>query len=144
MAQEKSIAEIYSTPANAVAHWRVELDLAEKSVKDWQQRAKKIIKRYKDERGSGDSPFEDSGRSKFNILWSNVQTLQPLLYARTPKPQVERRFKDSDPVGRSASENLERALRFSLSSQPFDRVMSSCRDDFLLTGRAQSAARPRN
>jgi len=141
MAHEKSIAEVYSDPANAVAHWIVELDLAQKSVDDWHKRAHKIIKRYKDERGAGDGPFEDSGKARFNVLWSNVQTLQPLLYARTPKPSVERRFKDSDPIGRQAAENLERALRFALSSQAFDQTMKSVRDDFLLPGRGQAWVR---
>ena len=138
----ESILDIYSDPKNAVDHWMVELELSRKSLDTWQKKSEKIIKRYKDERGAGVDYGLDFGRqAKFNILWSNVETLKPLYYARTPKPQVDRRFKDSDPIGRAGSEYLERSLSFMLSSQPFDRTMMSVRDDFLLTGFGQAWVR---
>jgi hypothetical protein len=31
---------------------------------------------------------------RYNILWSNVETLKPVLYGRTPEPDVSRRHKD--------------------------------------------------
>jgi hypothetical protein len=41
--------------------------------------------------------------ARFNILWSNVQTLLPALFAKSPKPVVERRYLDRDDVGRTAA-----------------------------------------
>ena len=47
----------------------------------WQSRTKKILKRYRDDT-RGQSGNETA---KFNILWSNVQTLIPAVYAKLPK-----------------------------------------------------------
>ena len=74
----ESILDIYSDPKNAVDHWMVELELSRKSLDTWQKKSEKIIKRYKDERGAGVDYGLDFGRqAKFNILWSNVETLKP-------------------------------------------------------------------
>jgi hypothetical protein len=69
---------------------------------------------------------------QFALLWSNIQTLAPAVYARTPIPVVSRRFKDNDPVGRVCSEILERALSFSTEEADFASTMLGCRDEFLL------------
>ena len=108
--------------------WQIEIELAEKERRSWVDRAEKVVKRYRDERGDYDK------RVKFNILWSNVQTLLPAIYAQTPKPEVERRFLDDDHVGRSSSEILQRATAFYLENYNFDRVMRSCVEDLLLPG----------
>lgn len=76
----------------------------------WQARVKKLIKRYRDD-SRGQTGNE---AAKFNILWSNVQTLIPAVYAKLPKADVTRRFGDNDPVGRVASRIAERALDFEI------------------------------
>jgi hypothetical protein len=48
---------------------------------------------------------------------------------------VTRTFNDPDPVGRVASEVLERALKVSLDNYDFDQVMKCLRDDYLLFAR---------
>ena len=48
----------------------------------WQARTKKIVKRYRDDsRGQGGNEA-----ARFNILWSNVQTLTPAVYANSQRP----------------------------------------------------------
>lgn len=76
----------------------------------------------------------------FNVLWSNVQVLEPALYSRMPKVVVERTFKDSDPVGRLASEVAERATSYNLMQQQdkFNYMMSAVVQDRLLPGRGIS------
>ena len=81
---------------------------------DWTARSKRIITRYKDERPALPDQVIDR---KFAILWSNIQTLGPAVYARTPEPVVTRRYKDSDPVGRYASEVLERGISYSMGGR---------------------------
>ena len=49
------------------------------------------------------------------MLWANVQTLKAATFSRMPKPDVSRRFKDNDPVGRVASMILERAMDFEIT-----------------------------
>lgn len=140
MEKFESLIDELQDEESAVAYWKLEREQARKAFDPWRKKCHKIIKRYKDERGiDGDEQvFSNTGvRARFNILWSNIQTLQPALYARTPKPVVERRFKDQDEVGRTASQILERALQFSLTSFDFDRAMRCSRDDYLLCGRGQ-------
>jgi hypothetical protein len=114
-----------------VAHWTREIDLYERTFEQWTKRGKKLQKRYKDVR----SPREETS-TRFNILWSNVQTRLPALYARDPKPEVERRFKDRDPVGRCVAEILERSLDYTIQHcNPFGRLMRQAVLDYELPGR---------
>src|ERR1700761_2074434 len=111
------------------AYWMGQEKIAEKEETLWYKKSRKIIKRYRDERP------ESNKDTKFNILWSNVQTLLPTLYARTPKPDVSRRFLDDDPTGRLASTLLERALSYSADHFDFDDMMLAVTEDRLLPGR---------
>ena len=64
------------------AKWLKEIGSYEKLARPWHERGLKIVKRYKDDRDDNDE------QRRYNILWSNVQTLVPLLYSSTPKPVV--------------------------------------------------------
>ena len=116
-----------------VKRWLAELSLAEKNDKNWINRGDKVMKRYRDERGSS-----EQGDTKFNVLWSNTQTLIPALYMHTPKPQVSRRFKDKNPVAREVSRVLERATSYAIDSDTcdFDDLMESAVEEYQLPGRA--------
>ena len=98
----------------------------------WQSRVKKLIKRYRDDtRGQ-----TGNETAKFNILWSNVQTLIPAVYAKLPKADVTRRFGDNDPVGRVAARLVERAIDFEIEHYPdFRSTMKYCVEDRFLGGR---------
>lgn len=117
-------------PEDQVAYWLAQDRIAEKKERAWVKKARKIVARYRDER-----PANATDSHRYNVLWSNVQTLKPALYARTPKPDVERRFKDQDPVGRTASIILERALANAMDGCQFDVQMRAALDDLLLPGR---------
>jgi hypothetical protein len=104
----------------------------------WQARTKKIIKRYRDDT-RGQTLTESA---KFNILWSNVQTLRPAVYAKLPKADISRRFGDNDPVGRVAGQLLERAIDFEIEHYPdYRATMSYCVDDRFLGGRGTAWVR---
>jgi hypothetical protein len=120
--------------------YRTEIDTYDRWCKDWVRRARKIVKLYRDDRRVEAYSREDNGK-RFNILWSNVQTLQPALYARMPVPVVERRWRDADPVARTASEILERAITFTIGNWRFNHVMKAVRDDRLLAGRGTAWVR---
>ena len=132
------------TKADGVTRWLTEIKLAEAEQKDWVERANKCIKRYLDERTGiikTDSGLNAIGSKQFNILWSNVQTLLPALFARAPKPEVSRRYDDPDPVGKVASIVLERDLEFGLEDDRIERIARLAVLDYLLTGRGQLWAR---
>lgn len=118
------------------AFWVGEISRYERESRKWSERSKKIIKRYKDERGAN-----DSNKAKFNILWSNVQTLKPALYAQAPKPNIERRYRDDDGVGRAVSQVLERATTYYLQQDGFNDVMMQAVEDRLLPGRGTAWVR---
>jgi hypothetical protein len=114
-----------------VAFWRNEIQLWERTSEKWLKRGRKIMKRYKDVR----TPREDAV-TRLNILWSNVQTRVPALYARDPKPEAERRFKDKDPVGRQVAEVLERCLDYTIQcTNPFGAILRQAVLDYELPGR---------
>ena len=101
----------------------------------WTARTKKIIKRYRDDT-RGQTLTESA---KFNILWSNVQTLIPAVFAKLPKADVSRRFGDNDQVGRVASQLLERAIDFEIEHyHDFRNTMRYCVEDRFLGGRAHA------
>jgi hypothetical protein len=109
----------------------------ERTFKEWEGRADKIVKRYRDESRSRNNP-----QAKFNILWSNVQTITPAVFARLPRPDVSRRFRDNDPIGRVASTMLERALEYEIEHyQDYASAMKQCVQDRLLGGRGTAWVR---
>lgn len=105
----------------------------DREFKKWETRVVAITKRYRDE---GRANTDDTKSSKFNILWSNVQILIPATFARVPQPDVARRFRDQDKVGRVSALMLERGLEFETQHYPDYRdTMKQCVQDRFLGGR---------
>lgn len=106
--------------------------------KKWEARVVKLLKRYRDDNRSASGNNE----AKFNIFWSNVQTLVPAVYARMPKADVSRRFVDNDPVGRVGSLLIERCLDYEIEHYTdFRSAMHNCVLDRFLGGRGVSWVR---
>lgn len=117
-------------PVREAKRWKNELKQAKKEDERWVTRAKKIVKRYRDDRP------QSSVSKRYNVLWSNIQTMLPALYGKTPRAQVERRWKDKDPVSRTAATILERALQYEIDhNADFDHAIKSAVLDRLLPGR---------
>lgn len=132
------------TGADIYKRWRSEFELARKArgYREWLETSKNIVRRYRDERGADGGGGTSDGMiarqsigAKFNILWSNVQTLQPALFAKPPKPIVERRYLDRDDVGRAASVILERALAYEIDDGNYVDSLKKAVLDRLLPGR---------
>lgn len=122
--------------ADSVEKWLGVIAQYEAEFKKWDGRAQKIVRRYRDERQGSDEG------ARFNILWSNVQTLIPAVFARLPKAEVRRRYGDTDPVGRVASLLLERALDFEVEHYPdYRSALRHVVEDRFLCGRGVSWVR---
>lgn len=119
-------------PNKTVRYWVEQIAIYEKAFQNWEGAAKKIVKRYKDERNESSAEVP---KARFNILWSNVQTLSPALYAKSPIPNIDRRFEDDDVTGTTAARVLERATTYFVDNDLFDSVMSQSVLDRLLPGR---------
>jgi len=119
-----------------VQKWLTTIGQYEAEFKDWERRNKKVLERYTDKKAL------QRKTARFNILWSNVQTLVPACFSRVPKASVTRRFKDNDPVGRVASMLLERCLQFEIENYAdFRTSLKNCVQDRFLGGRGTSWVR---
>lgn len=128
--QPKEMPDDELSGRSLVAKWIENIRLYEAEYAAWEKKAQNVVKRYTDTRNA-----KNESRRRFNILWSNVQTLLPALYYSQPKPNVERRFKDKDPVGLEASEILERSTTYYVNESNFNSVARQVVLDRLLPGR---------
>ena len=119
--------------------WLDRINQADKAEKAWRITAGKIITKYRSD--DGVDVQGNRRQESFNILWSNVETLSPALYNRTPKPDIRRRFADADPVAKSVSELLTRASEYTFEAEDFDRCMQYVVHDALLVGRGVARVR---
>lgn len=121
-----TLSEIEGTPKGVVKRWLAELAIADKAEEDWRKEAAEICDLY---------DAKESKANSFNILWSNTETLLPAVYNSTPQPDVRRRFRDPDPVGKVASTVLERSLSYQVDDYEFDAEIEDVTLDVLLPGR---------
>lgn len=129
-AQDKGKGE-KKKPSAVVRYWTNEIAAARKRDKEYRKEGNRIREIYDGRR---------KDRTPFNILYSNTETLLPALYGQTPKPIVQRRFKDADPVGRAAAMAGQRMLEFLIDTniedyETFDVAMRDTVLDALLPGR---------
>jgi hypothetical protein len=118
-----------------VRRWLMELQIATKEEEDWVKDGRSVYKRYRNE----GNPAE--GSTRFNILFSNVEILESAIYNSTPVPEVRRRFRDEDKVGKMVAEVLQRSLRIVIENGGFDDVMADTNKDHLLPGRGVARVR---
>lgn len=128
---ENAAGEPQGEPTSEVRAWRNQLENARKREKTWRKDAQKVVALYEAEKRK---------EHQFNILFSNTETMAPALYNNTPRPLVQRRYKDADPVGRVAAQVTQRTLEFLMDSgegetSPFDDMMKSAVLEALLPGR---------
>lgn len=117
--------------ANLVQHWIGELDQARVREKDFRKEGQRFVELYE---GTKKSEYQ------FNILYSNTETLAPALYNSVPRPVVQRRFKDADPLGAQAAKAGQRVLEYLIDDgmseyATFDELMKSTVLEALVPGR---------
>lgn len=118
--------------------WLHVISQYDNEFKKWEGRSEKIVKRYRDDNRTQAT----NETARFNILWSNVQTLIPAVYAKLPKAVAQRRFGDNDPVGRVAGQLIERALDYEIEHYPdFRSTMKYAVEDRFLGGRGTAWVR---
>lgn len=115
---------------STVARWNAELDLVKDEFRDWWKSCDRIERVYRSR-----SHSSRQRAVEFNVLWSNVETLKPAIYARPPIPVVARSFQDSDPVGRAAAMILRRTIQHEIEAGGLDGLCKQVRNDYLLYGR---------
>ena len=114
-------------------YWQMELDSSDQSEKDWRERGRAVVARYRDERET--DGYNASLTKQFNILWSNTETMKGALFARMPKADVRRRYNDNNPITRQTAIVLERALQYGNEVYSADKPIKAAIEDYLLPGR---------
>ena len=121
------------TPSALAGRWNGELKAAMAACDKWWIRGEKVIKRYLDDR----SEAKESGQFRLNLFTANTQTMESLLFGKTPQVDVARRFADSeDDEARVASEILERLLNMDIErdDDTQQEAMRNALSDRLRTG----------
>jgi hypothetical protein len=122
--------------AGKIQIWTAELENSSNKEKDFREEGKQYLEVYRDEKkifgGFGESA------ERYNVFWSNTQTLRPLVFSNLPAPNITRRFLDKDENSRILSEMMERALNYFSDQNNTNEVYNKIRDDFLIPGRGVS------
>lgn len=117
--------------AQLTQRWMQEISAAKKREKTFRKDGYDVVKIYEGDKGD---------QTPFNILFSNTETMAPALYNSIPRPVVQRRFKDPDPLGKVCSEVGMRVLQYLLDdglmdSQSYDDLLKSAVLEALVPGR---------
>jgi hypothetical protein len=113
-------------------YWSTEVAAAEKRVEKWHKTSDKIVNRFR-----ADESNKNVTTARLNLFYSNVETLQSMLYGSVPKIDVSRRYADaSDDVSRVAAEVMQRMLNedIQVNGKEIDSVLRSALQDRLLSG----------
>jgi hypothetical protein len=116
--------------AGEAKYWHQQLELSNRDHKDFLEEGKTVVQRYK-----GDRKTVARNQKRFNILYSNTETLKAALFARMAKPDVRRRFADRDPVAKQVAEIIERAAEYAQDIEDAEKAYEAALEDYLLPGR---------
>jgi hypothetical protein len=127
------------TPQQWAQHWQKEIAAAGKRLRDFQSKGNKVVDRYLDERRSDGGP-----QSRLNLFYTNVSTLQSMLFGSTPRVDVSRAHQDpDDDVARVASNLFQRLLEADSepSGEDLPSVLKAALQDRLLPGLGMARVR---
>lgn len=113
-----------------------ELALADRDSERWKSDAKYTMDRYALE--NRDSEDARNLKSRYPLLWSNIQTLEPATYLKAPTPEVSRRHKDRNDAARVASILLERCSSYLGDRFGRHEMLKAVRTDYLIVGQGQA------
>lgn len=121
--------------ADEVSFFLNEINAARKREENYRKEGKRILEIYT---GGEKVPFA--------VLYSNTETMLPALYSAVPRPVVQRRFKDEDPMGKFAATAGQRSLEFLLDTnvegyETFDEAVRAAVLAALLPGRGVTAVK---
>ena len=137
----QSRKDFKDTPRGQYMYWQEEIQASQKQRRRWHVDGDKIVKRFLDFRGESTPDYAeldiDSAGMRLNLFWTNVTTLQAMMYGNVPKIDVSRRFADpNDDVSRVAAEMMERVLNNDIedNGDEVSDVLKACLQDRLLPG----------
>jgi hypothetical protein len=120
---------VFTEPKNAEA-WLELIRESERAFEEWNEACDNIDKMY-----ANLERLRAQRDSQFQMFWSNVQVLGPVIYARPPIPVVVPKFKDRRPIPQAASEMAERCANVAFDLSYIHSALKLVRDGVSLHGR---------
>jgi hypothetical protein len=133
------------TPEGQYKRWNAEFEASEKFFRKWRKQGTKVVDKFLDERTAEEIQTADM-QSRMNLFYSNVVTLQSMLYGSLPKVEVARTFQDADDdVARVAGRMIDRMLNQDIQDpgSDFVSVLHNVLQDRLLPGMGTARLRYR-
>lgn len=127
------------TPTGWHKFWQSEMEACEKRLRSFTKQGNAVNDRFLDER-KGNNDFNSAHSdtpSKLNFFYTNVSTLQAMLYGSTPQIDVSREHHDpDDDVARVAALMYQRILQADVaaSGEDFPTALKAALLDRLLPG----------
>lgn len=132
-ATKETKAETQKDAATFTKSWLEAIDLAGEEEKDWRKDGQDAIDLYGDDK--------ERKEARFNILFSNTETICPALYNSPPLPDVRRRFGDTDLDGKAVADVLERSISYSADQYGLHGTIKAAVLDMALPGRGVTRIR---
>ena len=118
-------------------YWNQQLSKAIEESKDYLEEAERVKKIYKGDSYRATNQAGDTLQVKpvYNILYSNVETLKPLIFSRLPNPRVRKRNLEKNNINKLISIVLERNIKRILEETNAQDIIELTRDDYLIAKR---------
>lgn len=111
-------------PRGIVTFWLRKLEKSEAAHKEYREQAEEAI----------DQAYDKDLKHWFNVLWSTNQVLKSTTFARTPVPDVRRRYQKPDRDEKELARLVERAITYNIDSNPFEGPATAVVGDFIDAG----------
>lgn len=141
------MAEAYETERDDAApapdgpglfrHWKRCIEAADRKEKSWRKCGESVVEKYRDEKRQ----MEGDRQHKFNMLWSNTEVQSSAIFQGNVQPDIRRRHRTADPVGKAGATIIERALAYEADECGYDNVIRRNVQDMLLPGRGVARVR---
>lgn len=128
----QSSEDYKDTPSDQYKRWSLELSTSQDNLREYHKSANKVVKRFLDDRDTKGTEF-----FRLNLFHSSVTTLRSMLFGKTPRIDVSRRYADAnDDVARVSAVILQRLLNNDVEEQgdAFNCVLRQSLDDRLIPG----------
>lgn len=109
--------------------WLDQIEKSKTDLRDYHEMGRKIQRIYRDSDRKERAPLSSS----YNILYSNTETMMPILFSETPEVDVRAQDTTSIPA-RQAAKMLEDALSYNIKTPETSKAIKACVKDLLLPG----------
>lgn len=109
--------------------WQLEIEAAEKAREPWIKEVQEYYDIYEHE--TADVQYCSK---RYPIMWSNIQTLKPLVFSNLPLADIRKRYTNKNAIARLSGILLEKCTNYFLERASASKKLAKTRDDGLITG----------